>query len=140
MSKVRRRLAVAMIAVVAVCLTGGVLIWRVVLADKVLAEIRLPSGDTVEIIYRTPNRLLFALAGVGGLRYHICYRSGEMSGLLTTPACYDYATDVQLTYEITGDRSVNLHARQHAGWIISGNASGQYEIIDLSPDKPDLRE
>jgi hypothetical protein len=120
MPRLRRKLVVVALALVAVCLIAGVLIRNALLADEVLAEIDLPSVDTIKIVYRTPQKVPAAIWGAGGLRYHVYSSGSEVSGWLTSELKYDYSTDVNLTYEVTGDRNVELHARDHVGWIISG--------------------
>ncbi len=130
MRKRRRRLVLSLAAVVVV-VGLALLVRHELFGEKTLATIELPSGDRIKICYQSPRKLTTALAGVGGLRYHIYSGGSRRSGWLTTGLRYDLVSDVHLKYEILGDGSVKVSARNEPGWTFSGDLRGEYEIENL---------
>ena len=134
MRKRRRRLVLGLAAIV-MLLGLALLVRHELFGEKMLATIELPSGDRVKITYQTAQRLGAVLWGAGGLRYHIHSGRRRRSGWLTTELRYDFVSDVNLKYEILGDRSVKVSARNEPGWIFSGDLKGEYQIEDLRKRK-----
>ena len=134
MEENRRRMALASAIVITAVLC--LIVWNGLFGEKELAVIDLPSGDTIAICYRSPKSLTAAIMTTGGLRYRIYSDKGRTCGWLTGEYHYDVSTDVNLRYEVLGPRSVGLKARDHPGWIISGDSAGEYHITHVSGEAP----
>ena len=132
MNKRCKIILILCIVLLALCIVSCVSIWNR-FRERELVTIELPSGDRIVIcFYPTRDILNLLFDKSGGLRYHIY--SGILShhGSLTIDSKYDVMYELNLTYEIQGERKVKIKdGRGHPGWIFSGARSGHYSIVDL---------
>ena len=132
MNKRYKIILILCIVLLAFCIVSCLSIWNR-FRERELVTIELPSGDRIVICfypYRDLLNLLFDKSG--GLRYHIYSEMLSHHGSLTIDSKYDTMYELNLTYEIQGERQVKIKdGRGHPGWIFSGARSGHYSIVNL---------